>query len=221
MTLPTPARKGSRARGLTFALVACLAAGTPGCREEEVTVQELLPSVSVYVLEARTLAEEIKASGDLEARFHTEIAAEVEGRVTDLTIDEGGSVEEGRRRDRDRSRASQARPRGGEGPARAGAGGAREPAAEDEADPRAALAERVLDPAARRSRDDARARPLFGQRGGGRRRRRRAPRWGFLGGGAFRGARGASVGRARRVRPGGNVCSSSSSPSIRSRRSSA
>ena len=95
MTLPTPARKGSRARGLSFALLACVAAGTQGCGEEEVTVAELLPSVSVYVLEARTLAEEIKASGDLEAQFHTEIAAEVEGRVTDLTIDEGGSVEQG------------------------------------------------------------------------------------------------------------------------------
>ena len=82
-------------RSLSFALLAASAASTPGCREEEVTVEELLPSVSVYVLEARALTEEIKASGDLEAQFHTEIAAEVEGRVTDLTIDEGGSVGEG------------------------------------------------------------------------------------------------------------------------------
>ncbi len=95
MTLAHCARKRSRLRGLSFALVAALSAGVTGCGEEEVTVEELLPSVSVYVVESRTLAEEIEASGDLEARFHTEIAAEVEGRVTDLTIDEGGSVEEG------------------------------------------------------------------------------------------------------------------------------
>lgn len=95
MTLPEYARKGRRLRGLSIALMAALAVGAIGCREEEQTIEEVLPSVAVYVLEARTLSEEIKASGDLEARFHTEIAAEVEGRVTDLTIDEGGSVAEG------------------------------------------------------------------------------------------------------------------------------
>lgn len=82
-------------RGVSFALLAAVAAMGFGCADEKETVEELLPSVSVYVLESRTLSEEIKASGDLEAQFHTEIAAEVEGRVTELTVDEGGSVEAG------------------------------------------------------------------------------------------------------------------------------
>ncbi|MBB82266.1 MAG: hypothetical protein CL931_00465 [Deltaproteobacteria bacterium] len=96
MSLKNPARiDRARRRGVSFALLAAVAASGFGCAEEQVTVEELLPSVSVYVLESRTLSEEIKASGDLEAQFHTEIAAEVEGRVTELTVDEGGSVEAG------------------------------------------------------------------------------------------------------------------------------
>lgn len=82
----------------SLAMIASLgwvAVGTVGCAEEEVAVEEILPSVSIYVVEAKTLEEEIRASGDLEARFHTEIAAEVDGRVTELSIDEGGSVEAG------------------------------------------------------------------------------------------------------------------------------
>lgn len=83
--------------GARLALVVSAASMTilSGCSEEEKTVDELLPSVSIHVVEARTLDEEIRASGDLEARFHTEIAAEVDGRVTELAIDEGGSVEAG------------------------------------------------------------------------------------------------------------------------------
>ncbi|MEZ4290875.1 MAG: efflux RND transporter periplasmic adaptor subunit [Myxococcota bacterium] len=42
-----------------------------------------------------TLDEELHASGDLVARFHTEIAAEVAGRVTGVSVDEGHAVEEG------------------------------------------------------------------------------------------------------------------------------
>lgn len=83
-------------RGLRVALVFAMLAGLfLGCAEEVTEVEELLPSVSVYVLEPRTLSEEIRASGDLEARFHTEIAAEVGGRVTELSVDEGGRVDEG------------------------------------------------------------------------------------------------------------------------------
>lgn len=79
--------------GLLGGLLALLVAS--GCSEEEKSSVDLLPSVSVHVIEPRTLAEEIRASGDLKARFHTEIAAEVDGRVTELSIDEGGSVEAG------------------------------------------------------------------------------------------------------------------------------
>jgi membrane fusion protein (multidrug efflux system) len=65
------------------------------CREEKVVVTEMLPSVSVHVVVPQTFDEEIRASGDLEARLHTRVAAEVDGRVTELSIDEGGRVEAG------------------------------------------------------------------------------------------------------------------------------
>jgi membrane fusion protein (multidrug efflux system) len=66
-----------------------------GCGGEEKTVEVLLPSVSVSEVVVVDLDEEIHASGDLEARFHTMIGAEIAGRVTELSIDEGGSVESG------------------------------------------------------------------------------------------------------------------------------
>lgn len=64
----------------------------PGCGEEKDLVVDLLPSVSIFRIEAMTLDEEIRASGDLQARFHTMISAEVAGRVTELSVDEGGAV---------------------------------------------------------------------------------------------------------------------------------
>lgn len=75
--------------------VCFLLVGMAGCSEEEVAVEELLPSVSVVPVVAVDLQEEVRASGELKARFHTVIAAEVAGRVTVLTVDEGGSAEEG------------------------------------------------------------------------------------------------------------------------------
>lgn len=66
-----------------------------GCAEEEVKVEELLPSVFVVEVEAVAFDEALRASGDLEARFHTEISAEVSGRVTELSVEEGSPVEEG------------------------------------------------------------------------------------------------------------------------------
>ena len=95
MTINNLARTRGSRRALAAGMVTALAGGLVGCAEEEEFVEELLPSVSVYVLELRTLSEEIRASGDLEARFHTEIAAEVDGRVTELAVDEGGQVDEG------------------------------------------------------------------------------------------------------------------------------
>ena len=76
-------------------LAAALAVLATGCGEEQVVVEELLPSVAVHVLAPMDFDEEIHASGDLEARFHTKIAAEVDGRVTELAVDEGGAVEAG------------------------------------------------------------------------------------------------------------------------------
>ena len=81
-------------RSLALVIMAC-AVSLSGCGEEEVAVEELLPAVSVYRVEARDLNEEIRASGELRARSHTMIAAEVSGRVTELAVDEGGHVEAG------------------------------------------------------------------------------------------------------------------------------
>lgn len=66
-----------------------------GCSEEQVEVEVLLPSVAVHVVEGTTLDERIRASGNLEARLHTTIAAEVSGRVTEISVEEGEAVEEG------------------------------------------------------------------------------------------------------------------------------
>jgi membrane fusion protein (multidrug efflux system) len=66
-----------------------------GCSDEVENVTALLPAVSASQIESVDFDEEIHASGELEARFHTMIAAEIEGRVTELAIDEGGSVVKG------------------------------------------------------------------------------------------------------------------------------
>ncbi len=78
-------------------LLVALALGTLGlgCSEEEESIEALLPAVSVSEVVLVDLDEEIHASGELEARFHAMIAAEIAGRVTELSIDEGGAVESG------------------------------------------------------------------------------------------------------------------------------
>ena len=79
---------------LSLVLVGLMGAlGAVGCSEEEEAAQEFLPPVSVALVESVDLKQEIRASGDLRARFHTTIAAEVEGRITGISIEEGGSVE--------------------------------------------------------------------------------------------------------------------------------
>jgi membrane fusion protein (multidrug efflux system) len=65
------------------------------CGSEEATTQEFLPPVSVVRVESIDLDQEIRASGDLRARFHTSIAAEVEGRITGIAVEEGGAVDKG------------------------------------------------------------------------------------------------------------------------------
>ncbi len=74
---------------LAFALLAA------GCGEDVAKEAGHLPSVSVAVVESVDLQEEIRASGDLHARLHTTIAAEIEGRITEISVDEGGSVKAG------------------------------------------------------------------------------------------------------------------------------
>src|SRR5688572_14893951 len=72
------------------ALLFALACGDDAAKEDS-----HLPSVSVAEVESVDLKEEIRASGDLNARLHTTIAAEVEGRITEISVDEGGHVEKG------------------------------------------------------------------------------------------------------------------------------
>lgn len=81
-----------RATRSAAALLSIFCLVLTGCREEEKKVEDLLPSVSLYEIESVTLDEEIRASGDLQARFHTMISAEVAGRVTEISVDEGGAV---------------------------------------------------------------------------------------------------------------------------------
>jgi membrane fusion protein (multidrug efflux system) len=79
-------------RRLTALLLALTAAG---CGDTEIKENDHLPSVSVAMVDAVDLQEEIRASGDLNARLHTTIAAEIEGRITEIAVDEGGHVEKG------------------------------------------------------------------------------------------------------------------------------
>jgi len=79
-------------RLLPLGVAALLAAG---CGDEVADDTQHLPSVSAALVESVDLRHEIHASGDLQARLHTTIAAEVEGRVTQIAVDEGGSVEAG------------------------------------------------------------------------------------------------------------------------------
>jgi membrane fusion protein, multidrug efflux system len=66
-----------------------------GCAEEPTEDASHLPSVSAALVESVDLQQEIHASGDLQARLHTTIAAEIEGRITEIAVDEGGPVEAG------------------------------------------------------------------------------------------------------------------------------
>jgi RND family efflux transporter MFP subunit len=83
----------SRTRSAVAALIAALSAA--GCGDGAAKPDDHLPSVSAAVVEAVDLQEEIRASGDLNARLHTTIAAEIEGRITEIAVDEGGSVKKG------------------------------------------------------------------------------------------------------------------------------
>jgi membrane fusion protein (multidrug efflux system) len=66
-----------------------------GCGNGAAKQDEHLPSVSAAEVESVDLQEEIRASGDLNARLHTTIAAEIEGRITGIAVDEGSSVAAG------------------------------------------------------------------------------------------------------------------------------
>ena len=78
---------------LLIALLFALAAA--GCGDTQAKESDHLPSVSAAVVESVDLKEEIRASGDLNARLHTTIAAEIEGRITEIAVDEGGHAAKG------------------------------------------------------------------------------------------------------------------------------
>jgi membrane fusion protein, multidrug efflux system len=80
---------------LRFLPLLLLALGAVGCSNTEAKENDHFPSVSAAVVEAVNLQEEIRASGDLNARLHTTIAAEIEGRITGISVDEGGHVAKG------------------------------------------------------------------------------------------------------------------------------
>ncbi len=88
-------RAGALAGWAAVGLAAALGGLSLGCGEEGETLETLLPAVAAIQVAEVDLDEEIRASGDLRARFHTTIAAEISGRVTELAIDEGGRVERG------------------------------------------------------------------------------------------------------------------------------
>lgn len=92
-----PNHFGHNSISIVASLVLMLCVGSvTGCSEDDAeVVEELLPAVSVAPVSRVDLDEEIHASGDLKARFHTKIAAEVAGRVTEVSVDEGSSVAKG------------------------------------------------------------------------------------------------------------------------------
>jgi len=85
-------------RGTLLQGIGSLALGAialSGCGEETSAEIEVRPSVSSAMVSSVDLVEEIRASGELKALYHTHIAAEIEGRITEIRIEEGSPVETG------------------------------------------------------------------------------------------------------------------------------
>lgn len=66
-----------------------------GCQREEPSPELQAPPVAVAPVQSVDLEERIEATGQLIARQHAEIAAEVGGRVTEVVVAEGTPVETG------------------------------------------------------------------------------------------------------------------------------
>ncbi len=77
---------------LTLALALALSACTPETAVLEEIRPPLVATAPVVVLD---LEDRIEAAGELKARFHTVVAAEVGGHVTKILVDEGVPVEAG------------------------------------------------------------------------------------------------------------------------------
>ncbi len=76
---------------LSVVLATCLVA----CWDVVEKSEPVAPPVVFSPVEARDLEERIEASGELLAVQRAEIAAEVEGRITELLVDEGSAVDAG------------------------------------------------------------------------------------------------------------------------------
>jgi membrane fusion protein (multidrug efflux system) len=86
----------ARSRSQAILLWICaLATLWPACRAEQPPAPSLAPRVSLAPVHSCDVEERIEASGELVAVEQAEIAAEVEGRITELLHDEGSAVEAG------------------------------------------------------------------------------------------------------------------------------
>jgi membrane fusion protein (multidrug efflux system) len=71
---------------------ALVAAAGMGCSQREVATPVKAPPVATAPVTAVDIEERIEASGELEARYHSFVAAEVSGRITQIVQDEGDPV---------------------------------------------------------------------------------------------------------------------------------
>jgi len=87
----------TRRRSIALRAAALLGAGLAlvACGEERVAVETTAPLVVVVPVDVRDLEERIQATGELKAVERAEIAAEVDGRVTAILVEEGRAADAG------------------------------------------------------------------------------------------------------------------------------
>jgi membrane fusion protein (multidrug efflux system) len=78
--------------GLSLALVAASALAL-GCSQRNTPPVVQAPPVAIAPVVAVDLEEHIEASGEIEARFHSFVAAEISGQITQIVKEEGASIE--------------------------------------------------------------------------------------------------------------------------------
>lgn len=76
-------------------VLVAFAAGLTACGQEAAAPIDLARPVVVAPVEVTDLADNIEATGQLMAREQAVIASETQGRITEITVDEGDRVEEG------------------------------------------------------------------------------------------------------------------------------
>lgn len=88
-------RLNQKPRRTALVALAGLAFLATACGEEQAAEVDLARPVVVTEVRVTDFQERIEAIGELAAKDHAEIASEVEGRITEIPVDEGTSVEEG------------------------------------------------------------------------------------------------------------------------------